>query len=307
MFGNDDAIFFGDDPEGEFGFDPLGGIVRTAKRVAHSAGSAAGSAKGAVIALAHGKVKTAGQKAAGVVNAVASNRALQAGWPGSFVPAAVASAAAKGGPKAAIAEAKRVVANPTLRSEVAAAAVIFPPIKPLTGGAVAAVETAARVNDSLASGNPARIAQAAMQVAATTAAAMGGNAGAARALSAFKSVETVGHVTAALKAGVPAAKAAVSQAKAAGKAGEAALSVAKMLSVRSALVDSVSKDPSVRKRAQELLTALQKSNPSLVQAVKAAFESPKGLKIGKFSILRTGRILLDGKPIRKASGTTARK
>lgn len=308
ILGEDENIF-GEDLE--IGFDPFKSVSRAAKSVVRSVKGAVRGTGGAFKSLIKLKPREAGKQMAKAVTSVTNNKILQAGWPGTMVPAAVLGGAAKGGPKGAIAAARQVMKNPLIKAELAVASVLFPPVAPLSGAAVAATESASRVYDALRSGNLKQIGAAAVQVAATSAAAASGNPQAQRALKAFRTVEKGYKVARGAMAGVPSIKKKISSAKSrlkapiktkaqskSAKTAQKQLSIAQMLTTRLALKDLSSRDKNTRKRASQLIARLQRENPMLVAAVKAAFESPRGLTIGKFSVIRTGRILLNGKPVR---------
>jgi hypothetical protein len=293
-----------------FGADEVGGIFadigKAVTGVAKSGGKAsAGFVKSAGL-LAQGKVKKAGKQAASAVTKVTSNKILQAGWPGSFVVSNIAVHAAKGGPKAAMAAAKKTAQNPLLRTEVKAASVLFPPIAPLTASAIAATEKVARTHEALKSGDPKKIAQASFAVASTMALAAGGNKDAARGLAALNKIGGGMNLAADLKKGIPAAKKAAAAVNAKGGANKSQM---QLLTARQALKDLRSPDPKVRAAAQRTLAIIQKEAPGLLEGVQAAMKVPERVELGRFAVLRTGRILLDGKPISKAlkSLTAARR
>lgn len=288
-----DREIFGDDEIGGF----LSGIGKAVAGVGKSVVRAGGHASKIPGLLIHAKIQKAGKQAAAAVSRVTDNPLIQAGhWP-LIVPNLVVHAA-KGGPKSALEAAHRTVKNPLIKAEVAAAGVLFPPVAPFSAAAIAGAEAAARVHDAMKSGDPKKIAAAALKVAATAALAKAGNPDAARGLAALNKVGGTMNLVRDLQKGVPAAKKAASAVNAKGGSGK---SLAQIVSARAALQNQKNPDPKVRAAAHKALTAIQQKSPGLLAGVQAAMRVPEKVQLGRFAVLRTGRILLDGKPIRKAS------
>ena len=65
----------------------------------------------------------------------------------------------------------------------------------------------------------------------------------------------------------------------------------------------VERDPkaskTLRAKARNVVASAQRKAPGLLAGVSAGVNSPKGLRMGDFSILSTGRILYKGKSIRR--------
>jgi len=279
----------------------LGGITKSigkaakgaVKSVGRTASGVAKGVTGAGKAIVTGKPKEAAKQLGRAVTAVTSNPVVQAGWPGT-IPVHVAAGLATGGVKGAVRNAKQAGTNPAVRAEMAAASIIFPPVAPVMGAAIAATEGAARLNSALISKNPLKIGQAVTAMAGTAALAAGGNSAAARTLATVGKVGGVMNVVAGLKTGSVPAKKAVAGAKGNAKA------LGQILQTRDALKGLKSPSAATRAAATGLISKLQLSNPQLLAGVQAGINVPERISFERFDVLRTGRILLDGKPVRKA-------
>lgn len=278
-------------------------VGRAAKSVVHDISSATTGrhgllgSKGVLGLAAHGKFLRAAKAAGGAVGQVTSNHAIQAAFPMLAVPASVVAGAAAKGPKGALAAIQHFGKNPIIKAELAAVSVAFPPLAPITATGIAAMEASSRVVDALRSGDPKKIAGAAMQVAGTQLEAAAGNLDAVRGLKMLKDVDRARRV---VQGANPQALAKV---KAAAKQGNASardlLTVIQHQAVREAHKATQSKNPSVRAAGRARLIAAEKSAPGILVGTMAALKSPKGVRFGDFALLRTGRILHNGKPVRQ--------
>lgn len=246
-----------------------------------------------------GAVKAAG----GAVAKVGSNHLLQATMGNIAVPAALIGAAAQHGPKGALMAAKSAANNPITKAELAAAGVIFPPVAPISAAGIAGMEGVSRIVDGIRSKDPAMIAQAAMQVAGTQLLAKAGNPGAARALRVMSTVDQARKVVQGTVPGASRQVAAVMNAARSGNASaKSLLTVIQHQAVREAhkTVASSKAPPAAKAKARKLITKAQVKAPGLLAPTVAAFKAPRGVRAGDFAVLRTGRILYRGKPVRKA-------
>jgi hypothetical protein len=293
----------------------LGFVGKAVKGVAKAAkGAAKGvagvgkntvKAAGAVVTLKPGKAvkaaKAAGKSAAGAVSAVTNNHLIQSVWPPVTVPAAVVSGAVKNGKKGATAAIKNFGKNPIVKAQIKAAGVVFPPIAPASASAVASMEASGRIIDDLESGDPKRIAGASVRVAGTALLAAEGNPGAKRAIDTIKKAKSARALALGAINGNPKAEQAIAMAKRKGTAAaKNGLALVQTMAAREALKAAASTNPAVRAKASKIVTKLQLEAPNLLAAVRTAMTSPKGVKIGQFAVIRTGRILRDGRPIRSA-------
>lgn len=247
----------------------------------------------AIGAVTHGQVKKAVQHLGDGVNNIAGAHAIQAVFPTKAIPAAIFSAAASHGPKGALDAAHNVVKNPVTKAAYMAAGIAFPPFAPLSAGAIGAMEGSSRLLDGLESGNPKAVASAAFSIAATTARAKAGDAGAARAVQSIDTVRSARELLSKVSNGNKGAQSTVDalrRSAATSPAAKSKLHTYESVAARAALKGSL---PS------EAVNALHKNAPSLMAMVATALRSPAGVKIGDFSVLSTGRVLHKGKPMPK--------
>jgi hypothetical protein len=146
-----------------------------------------------------------------------------------------------------------------------------------------------------------------MQVGGTILKAKAGSPGAARALDLLDKTEDarklvaggdpgrVARIVADAKRGVPAAK--------------SALAMLQFHQIRTAhkTAASSSAPPAKKAAAHRTLAKAQKTAPATFAATVAALSSPKGVRVGQFALLRTGRILYKGQPVRKARTLPAKR
>lgn len=278
-------------------------IGRAAKSVVHDISSATTGkhgllgSKGTFGLITHGKFLRAAKAAGGAVGQVTSNHAIQAAFPMLAVPASVVAGAAAKGPKGALAAVQNFGKNPIIKAELAAVSVAFPPLAPATAAGIAAMEASSRVVDAIRSGDPKKMAAAAMQIGGTQLAAAAGNLDAARGLQLIKDVDKARKL---VNGAAPEALAAV---KAAAKGGNAKaktlLTIIQHQAIREAHKETQSKDPHVRAAGRQRLIAAEKSAPGILVGTMAALKTPKGVRFGDFALLGTGRILHKGKPVRQ--------
>lgn len=278
-------------------------ISRAAKSVVHDVSSATTGkhgllgSKGTLGLLTHGKFLRAAKATGGAVGQVVDNHAIQAAFPMLTVPASVVAGAAAKGPKGALAAVKNFGKNPIIKAELAAVSVAFPPLAPATAAGIAAMEASSRVVDAIRSGDPKKMAAAAMQIGGTQLAAAAGNPDAIRGLQLMKDVDKARKI---VNGANPQALAAV---KSAAKQGNASaknlLTVIQHQAVREAHKETQSKDPKTRAAGRKRLIAAEKAAPGILVGTMAALKSPRGVRFGDFALLRTGRILHNGKPIRQ--------
>lgn len=282
------------------------GVAKGVAGVGKGAVKAAGSLINAHPKDAVKNARAAGKSAASAVQAVTGNTLVQgAVFPNITIPAHIIAGAVKNGKRGAADAVKQVAKNPVLKAEIVAAGIIFPPVAPASGAAIAASEAIARTTDALNSKDPKQIAQAAMQIGGTAIMASQGNPGAKSALDAIKKVQAASSLAKGYLGGAPKAVKAVADAKQKGTAkAKAGLSLVQHMATREALSMANSSNTKIAKKGAELVTKLQMEVPNLVQAVKVAMNSPKGVRVGQFAVLRTGRLLHDGKPIRTSRPAT---
>lgn len=103
------------------------------------------------------------------------------------LPIGFTMAAAKNGPKGALAYARQELKNPVRGMVIKAAAVVFPPMAP----AAVALEATNRVLDAVDSKDPAAVAKATAQIAATYALGEIGDPGALKAIQYFKQAKAM--------------------------------------------------------------------------------------------------------------------
>lgn len=278
-------------------------ISRAAKSVVHDISSATTGrhgllgSKGTFGLVTHGKFLRAAKAAGGAVGQVTSNHAIQAAFPMLAVPASVVAGAASKGPKGALGAFQNFAKNPIIKAELAAVSVAFPPVAPATAAGLAAMEASSRIVDAVRSGDPKKIAAAAMQIGSTKLAAAAGDLDAKRALGVMKQIGKARDI---VHAANPQELAAV---KAAAKQGNASaktlLTVIQHQAIREAHKETKHKDPAVRAAGRARLISAEKSAPGIYVGTIAALNSPRGVRFGDFALLRTGRILHNGKPVRQ--------
>ena len=256
--------------------------------------------QGPIVLLAKGKVKKAVKATGAAVQKITKNPLIQATYPPAMIPAHLISAAAAKGPKGALAAAKQYAQNPVIKAELAAVAVVFPPVAPASAAGIAAMEATSRIVNGINSKDPKKIASAVIQVAATQAMAKAGSKEAARALNLMKDTQTAQKIAKGLK-GAAAIKRIAAQAKAGNPAAKRAAEMVQSAAIRNAAQVLASKNAPPKKAlaARKLLTTAQLKKPGLTTGTLTALAVPKGMRLGDFSLLRTGRILYRGKPVRE--------
>jgi hypothetical protein len=252
--------------------------------------SHAGAAVGDVAKL---KIGAAFKQAGQAVNQITGSQILQTAFAPVIVPANIINGAVTGGPKGALAAAKSVLKNPIMKATYSAAGMVFPPIAPATSAAVAAMESTSRVLDALESKDPKAIASAALQLASTGALAESGVTGAIRANDLISQVQKARGIASDLLSGNKTALAAAAKLKAQAAAGDPKAQAAHHLLSAVTIRQSVKTGQGKAAVHQ----AARVESPSLLSMVHAAMSSPHGVKIGDFSVLKTGRTLHKGKAI----------
>jgi hypothetical protein len=279
-------------------------IANAAKKIPKTVGSAVTGKKGllgkkgTLGLLAKGKVAKAAKATGKAVSKVVSNPIIQASFPIATVPASIISGAVAGGPKGALKAAKTFSKNPIFKAELAAAGVLFPPVAPASAAGLAAMEATSRVVDGINSKDPKKIGAAIVQVAGTQLLASQGNADAKRALNLMKDVNAAKKVVLGKVPGaMPKILAGV---KAGDKKAKKALDLVQKVAVRNAgqVVKSKTAPPKKKAAAAKMIAKAQIKKPGLATGTLAALNSPKGIRVGDFSVLSTGRILYLGRPVR---------
>lgn len=257
--------------------------IKAAKDVGHAAGN-----------LAHGKISRAAGDLGRAANQIAGSQIIQAAFPGSAIPASVLAGAVSGGPKGALDAAHAVAKNPALKGVISATGVVFPPLAPVSAGAVAGLEASGRLLDGLDSKDPKAIAAAALQIASTTALAASGSPGAQRAIDTVQKVQAARDLAGRLAAGDSKAATEVAALTSCAASGNAkakdALSTFHAVTARESLRG---------KLPASAAHAIHTEAPSLLSMVGSALNTPSGVKVGDFTVLRTGRILHRGSPIKR--------
>lgn len=261
--------------------DPL----KAARDVGHAAGN-----------VAHLKIAKAAADLGKAANQIAGSQVIQAAFPGSAIPASILAGAVSGGPKGALKAAHDVAKNPVLKGTITAVGVVFPPFAPVSAGAVAGLEASGRLIDGIESKDPKQIAQAALQIASTTALAAGGNEGAQRALDTINKVQGARNLAGRLAKGDPKAAAEV-----AGLASKAATGDPKASSALATFHAVTAREALRGKLPAKAAHAVHAEAPSLMSMVGAALNTPAGVRVGDFSVLRTGRILHKGASLKKSA------
>jgi len=257
----------------------------------------------AVSNLAQGKVKKSVQALGAGVNQITGSALIQAAFP-VVAPANIINGAVTGGKAGAIKAAQSFLKNPTAKATYSAVGLIFPPLAPVSAGAVAGMEAASRVLDGIEAKDPKAIASAALQFAATQALASDGNPGAKRALDYIEKTSKARGIADLMMAGDHEAQAAAATLKKQAASGDKAAQAANHL-LSSVLVRQSAKKGSPQKPA--IHGAARSEAPNLLAQVHAAMTSPAGLRIGDFSVLRTGRVLHKGKAIPHSSAHKSSK
>lgn len=250
--------------------------------------------RNAASSVSKGKIKTATRQVASAVNQISGSPVIQAVFAPVAIPQAIVSAGIAGGPKAAIAAAHGVLKNPVLRAGYVAAGIAFPPFAPLSAGAIASMEAASRLLDAYESKDPKVAAAAALQLAKTIQNAVAGDPGAARARQVINEIDATRDIFGDYQKGAPDAKKAIDALKARAAAGDkraqAGVRALEFVSSRAAIKGKVP--------VKGHLMA-HREKPDMMALVSAAVRTPSGIRIGDFSVLKTGRILHKGKPVRK--------
>lgn len=253
-------------------------------KVVKEAGAAVGS-------LAHLKVKKAVQHMGRGVNQITGSAVLQAAFP-ALAPANVVNGAITGGKKGALKAAQSYLKNPIAKATYGAVGLVFPPLAPLSAGVVAGMEASSRVLDGLESKDPKAVAAAALQFAATEMHAADGVTGAARGLDLLKKTAAARGIAEGLISGNPEVAKAVAETKKLAASGDVKAQAAHHL-----LTAVTLREASKTSQKSKVHAAARKASPSLLALVQSAMRSPHGVRIGDFSVLRTGRVLHKGKSI----------
>lgn len=249
--------------------------------------------------LVRGKVGKAAKLAAHSTSKLLQNPVIQASFPIVTVPAGVLTATIAHGPKGAMQALKSVASNPLIKAELAAAAVVFPPAAPASALGIAAMEAGSRVVDGINSKDPKKVAAAAVQVAGTKLLAGQGNADAKRALTVMKDLSSARKLAGGKNRGL--FQQITAAAKAGDKKAKKRLDLVQFVAVRRAgqVANSTTAKPAQKQAAGKLIAKAQLKKPGLTVGTLTALSSPKGVRIGDFSLLSTGRILYQGRPVRK--------
>lgn len=281
-------------------------IGRAAKKLPKTVKSATVGKKGllgkqgTVGLLLKGKVQKAAKATGKAVSSVTTNPLIQGSFTPITVPTSIVSSVVGHGPKGGLRAAKSFTKNPVVKAELAAVGVLVPPLAPASAGALAAMEAGSRVIDGINSKDPKKVAGAVMQVAGTQLLASQGNPDAKRALTLMKDLNVARKIALGQKGGIAGLQRA---AKSGSKAAKKALGLVQHQALRNAhqTVNSKNAPRKEKLAARNLITKAQTKAPGLLAGTLAALQSPKGVRVGDFSLLRTGRILYRGKPIRKAA------
>jgi hypothetical protein len=254
---------------------------------------------GAGSLLIKGKIARAAKATGRSVSLVAGNPIISSTFGSVAIPADIVAAAVSKGPTGALEAAKRAVSNPLTKAKLAALAIVMPPMAPLSAGGLASMEAASRLVDGLQSKDPRIIASAATSLAVTMAEASRGNPDAKRALAVIDEVREARKV---LASKVPGLINRVQNLAARGDPrAQKTMNVLSAVKVRAALRTTKSTNKVVAAKARKVVAAAQKKAPDLVAGMTAAVNTPRGLRVGDVAVLSTGRLLLRGRPIRKAS------
>lgn len=245
----------------------------------------------AVTDAAHLKISRSVKDLGRGVNQITGSQIIQAAFP-VVAPANIVNGAVTGGKSGAIKAAQSFLKNPIAKATYTAVGVVFPPIAPVTAGAVAGMEAASRLIDGLESKDPRMIASAALQLASTQLLAHDGIPGAQRALEYIDKTGKARGIAELIGKGDGAAIAAANELKKQAASGDPKAAAAHHL-LSAVLFRQSGKTPQ-----KPAIHAAGKSNaPTLLAQVHAAQNSPHGLRIGDFTVLRTGRLLHRGKAL----------
>jgi hypothetical protein len=273
------------------------GIVKSPKKSSHLLPDPLKIVKQAGRAIkdvAHIKIKKAVKDVGRGVNQITGSALIQTAFPVYAVPANIVNGAVTGGSVGALKAAQSVLKNPVAKATYAAAGLIVPPLAPATAGVVAGMEATSRVLDALESKDPKAIAAAALSYASTAAQAANGIPGAVRAMDLLKKTQAARGIAGQILSGDAGATKAAADTKKLALSGDAKAQAAHHL-LSSVLLRQASK--SNAPAAPAVRAAARKETPSLVAEVHAALTSPHGVRIGDYSVLRTGRVLHKGKQI----------
>ncbi len=233
------------------------------------------------------------------VNQITGSQIIQAAFPVA-APANILNGAVTGGKSGALKAARSFLKNPIAKATYSAVGLVFPPAAPISAAAVAGMEAASRVLDGIESGDPKAVAAGALQFASTEALAGAKIPGAQRALDTITKVAKARDVVTDIMKGDPHAVAAAADLKKKAASGD------KKAQEAHHVLSAVLVRHSFAKKLPPVQHAAQKESPTLMAQVHAAMNSPQGLRLGKFAVLRTGRVLYNGKGIpHKAHHKTA--
>jgi len=250
--------------------------------------------RNAASSVSKGKIKTATRQVASAVNQISGSPVIQAVFAPVAIPQSIVSGAIAGGPKGALNAAQQALKNPVLKAGYVAAGVAFPPFAPLSAGAIASMEASSRLLDAYESKDPKMAAAAALQLATTIRNAQAGDPGAARARQAINEIDATRKIFDDFQRGAPDAKKQIEALKKKAKAGD------KRAQAGVRALDFVASRASIKGKVPVKAAIMgQKEKPDLMALVSAAVRTPSGVRIGDFSVLKTGRILHKGKPVRK--------
>lgn len=274
--------------EGLAGGAPKPGIVPDPMKILKSIGAAAGN-------LAHGKISASVKSLGRGVNQITGSQIIQAAFP-VVAPANIVNGAVTGGKSGAVKAAQSFLKNPVAKATYTAVGVVFPPIAPVTAGAVAGMEASSRLLDGLESKDPKMVASAALQLAATQVLSKDGIPGATRALDYIDKTGKARGIAGNILSGDPEAQKSMAELKKLADSGDPKAQAAHHLLSAVVLRESAKTPakPAVHAAGRE-------ASPTLLAQVHSAMTSPHGLRIGDFSVLKTGRVLHKGKAIPHSS------
>lgn len=246
--------------------------------------------------LTHLKIQSAVKNLGSSVDQIAGSQIIQAGFPG-VVPAAILNGAVTGGKAGALKAARSFLKNPVAKATYAAVGVILPPVAPISAGMIAGMETASRLIDGIESKDPKAIAAAALSLASTEVQAAGGIPGAVRALDTIDKAKKAMGIVERIGLGDGAAIKSVADLKAQAAKGDPKAQAAQHVLQAALMREGFKKTAPTPAKKAIAKTAL-KEMPSLAAQVHAAYSSPTGVRIGNYSVLSTGRLLLKGKGLK---------
>jgi hypothetical protein len=248
----------------------------------------------------HGKILKSVAELGRIGNEVAGSNVIAAAFPTTMIPGNVLAGAVSGGKKGALASAHKVLDNPVAKGLYTGMGVVFPPIAPATAGMVAAMEGSSRLLDGLESKDPKQIASAALSLAMTAKNAGAGIPGSQRAIAGIHQVEKMRELLHQADSGVPEAVKAVSRVlageKSSDRSQQLAASLLKAIAARKVLKGHA---PPPKPGARAPSKILHDQEPDLLSMVHTALTTPAGVRIGDFSVLKTGRLLHKGKNLRR--------